>query len=92
MAKVALEALKGIKTMSELASDYRVHSVQIGKWKKELLERLPEVFERGKPRTEVDFEKKEEQLHSKIGQLTMEVDWLRKKYKQLYPEAGGGQS
>jgi putative transposase len=47
-ARVALEAVKGIKTLSELSSEHGVHSVVIAGWKRQLLERAPEVFERGK--------------------------------------------
>ncbi|MDL1968812.1 MAG: transposase [Deltaproteobacteria bacterium] len=47
-ARIALDAIKGQKTMSELASEYRVHSNQIGRWKKQLLESAPDIFNRGK--------------------------------------------
>jgi len=82
-AQVGLEALKGIRTVSEIARDFEVHPVQVSQWKKEIQDRLPEVFGR---RPEVDpakVEKQEQQLHQKIGQLSVEVDWLKKKCRQL---------
>ena len=54
-ARIALDAIKGQKTMSELASEYGVHSNQIGRWKKQLLESAPDIFTRGKDKeTEKD--------------------------------------
>ena len=82
-ARVALEALKGLKTINQLAADYEIHPVQVGKWKKELQERLPEVFEKPK-KADLAKEKREEaRLERKVGQLTMELDWLKKKCEQL---------
>ena len=82
-ARVALEAVKGIKTISEIAQEYEIHPIQVSHWKKELLERLPEIFDRKGETTNRDKDKEQEHLHKKIGQLTMEVDWLEKKCKQL---------
>ncbi len=82
-ARVGLEALKGIKTVNEIARDYEVHPVQVSHWKKELQERLPEVFEKPRKRDQEAAAREKEQLHTKIGQLTMKVDWLKKKCKQL---------
>jgi transposase-like protein len=82
-AKVGLEALKGIKTLAEIAQEYEVHPTQISQWKTILLERLPEVFTRG-PTAEVkQAEREVARLHEKVGELTMELDWLKKKSKQL---------
>ena len=78
-AKVALEAIKGQKTVAELAGEYQVHANQIGQWKKQLLESLPEVFGR---RREQDAAKQQEltnQLYQQIGQLKVELDFLKKK-------------
>lgn len=82
-SQVALEAIKGIKTLSEIAREYEVHPVQVTQWKKELQERLPEVFGRKSAFDEQKAEKQEQRLHQKIGQLTVEVDWLKKKCRQL---------
>jgi len=82
-ATVALEALKGMNTVSEIAAKYEVHPVQVGNWKKELLERVPEIFERKNAARDKGSERLREQLEKKVGQLTMEVDWLEKKCVQL---------
>lgn len=82
-AQVGLEALKGIRTVSEIAREYELHPVQVSQWKKDIQERLPEIFGRKPEFDEKKAEKQEEQLHQKIGQLTIEVDWLKKKCKQL---------
>jgi transposase-like protein len=82
-AKVGLEALKGIKTIAEIAKEYEVHPTQISQWKTILSERLPEVFTSG-PTAEVkQAEREVARLHEKVGELTMELDWLKKKSKQL---------
>ena len=82
-ARVALEATKGIKTLSEIAREFEIHPVMVGKWKTDMLDRLPELFEGSTSGKNKDAEKDKEQLHRKLGQLTMEVDFLEKKCKQL---------
>ncbi len=82
-AKVAIEAIKGIKTLSEIAKEYEVHPVMVSAWKKDMMERLPEVFEKKNTRKDKLTEKETEQLQRKVGQLTMEVDFLEKKCRQL---------
>ena len=78
-AKVALEAIKGDRSFSELASLYEVHPGQIGRWKKQLLEEIPDIFS-GKRNTLVkEDEKLKEKLYQEIGQLKVELDWLKKK-------------
>lgn len=80
-ARVALEAVKGQKTLNELASEFGVHPVQIAQWKRQLLDASPAAFESGRSgnRTERAQEQLIEQLYQQIGQLKVEVDWLRKK-------------
>ena len=79
-AKVALEAVKGEMTIAEISSKYSVHSTQISRWKKQLIEGLPTLFEDGriKPKDAVD-KSLIDQLYRQIGQLTVENDWLKKK-------------
>jgi transposase len=81
-AKVGLEALMGIKTVGQIARDYQVHPVQVTQWKGVLRDHLPELFEPRQAANE-DHEQLIAQLHEKIGQLSVEVDWLKKKCKQL---------
>lgn len=82
-ARVAIEAIKGIKTMSEIAAEFEIHPVMVSNWKKEMLEHVPEIFENKNARKDKDHDREKEQLHSKVGQLTMEVDFLEKKCRQL---------
>ena len=83
-ARVALEALTGLKTASEIASMYEVHPTQVSQWKRELSERTAGLFEgHAERKQELELEELEQRHHAKIGQLTLEVDWLKKKCKQL---------
>ena len=82
-AKVALEAIKKEKTMSQLSSEYGVHSNQINQWRKRLLEELPEVFSKKRQKKEKDTEDLQDELYRQIGQLKVELDWLKKKSKLL---------
>jgi len=81
-AKVGLEALMGVKTTSQIAREHQVHPLLVTQWKRTLLDRLPELFERGQQPPD-ESEKTIAQLHQKIGQLTVDLDWLKKKCKQL---------
>ncbi len=82
-AKVGLEALSGIKTVAELAREYQIHPTQVSQWKSQVQQRLPEVFESGPSAQAIESEREIERLERKVGQLTMELDWLKKKSKQL---------
>ena len=82
-AKVALEALKGEKTIAQLSSQFGVHPNQIGKWKKDLLERLPEIFSAKWKKEHKTDEELVEELYKQIGQLKVELDWLKKKSQLL---------
>jgi len=78
-AKVALEALKGQKTITELARIYEVHPNQIGQWKKQIQAELPKVFNGKRDREEKDQAELVGELYRQIGQLKVELDWLKKK-------------
>jgi len=77
-----MEALMGVKTVGQIAREYQVHPVQVTQWKGVIRDRLPELFESGQ-RPDTDQEALIAQLHEKIGQLTVEADWLKKKCRQL---------
>ena len=81
-ARVGLDAMMGIKTVAQLAREYQVHPVLVSQWKATIRERLPELFERGKPVND-DSERKLAALHEKIGELTVSLDWLKQKCRQL---------
>lgn len=79
-AKAALEAVRGERMVNEIASSIDVHPNQIGKWKKQLLESVAELFADGRNRNgRKDEEKLIERLYQEIGQLKVELDWLKKK-------------
>ena len=74
-AKVALAAISGLKTLSELASEYKVHPSQITRWKQELIENASDLFGKGKKK-EVDHDAEVAELHRVIGKLKAENDFL----------------
>jgi putative transposase len=76
--RVALDAIRGLKTASELASQYQIHPVQITQWKKQAIEGLPEVFQRSRPKKTKSEEEVTSPLYEEIGRLKMELDWLKK--------------
>ena len=78
-AKVALEAVKGLRSLSELGARYKVHPTQIAQWKKQLLENAPLVFERGRSGARPDAERLTAPLYQEIGRLKMELDFVQKK-------------
>ena len=82
-AKIGLEALKGIEPVHAIAAKHGVHPVQVSQWKKEVAERLPEVFTRKPDADVVDAKAREDELYRKIGRLEMELDWLKKKAGEL---------
>jgi transposase-like protein len=84
-ARVALEAIKGIKTVQEIAADNEVHPTQVTQWKSQMLAGASEVFDQGRVRRmeQETVEQDKERLERKIGQLVVEVDWLSKKCKEL---------
>jgi putative transposase len=78
-ARVALEAIRERKTTAELASHYKVHPNVITKWKRHAVTHLPELFSDKRDRDHQDQEALQAELYRQIGQLTMEVDWVKKK-------------
>ena len=80
-AKVAIEALQERETLSELSKKFGIHPNQITRWKKEFLERAPQLFEKTNPSDKED--KDLDKLYAKIGQLEMEREYLKKNLKKL---------
>lgn len=78
-AKVAIEAIKGQRSVNELAQEFGVHPSQINRWKKDLLETAPEAFSQNKEQDAKQIEMERDKLFRKVGQLQIEVDWLKKK-------------
>lgn len=82
-ARVALEALKSDKTMAQISSEYGVHVNQIRQWRQRLLEEIPNVFGDHRRKKEKESEEMTSELYKQIGQLKVEVDWLKKKSMML---------
>ena len=82
-AQVALAALKGDRTVNELASQFSVHPTLIHGWKKQLLAGAEEVFANGSKASAVDAEVVQAQLYEQIGRLKMELEWMKKKVAAL---------
>ncbi len=78
-AKVALAAIRGDKTVNELASDYGVHPVQISQWKKVLQEEAPRLLSSRRGRQHKDEEELKAALYQQIGQRKVALDWVKKK-------------
>lgn len=83
-AKVAVEAIKGQRTVNEIASAYGIHPYQVTQWKRQALEQLPEIFSNGRARSQVADEELRDRLYQEIGQLKVELDWLKKKSSLLH--------
>ncbi len=79
-AKVALEAIKGMKTLSQIAREYSIHPLQVSKWKKKLLDNAKDLFEDGRiAKTQPESEQLIKELYEQIGMLKVENDFLKKK-------------
>lgn len=81
--KVALEAVKGLKTRNEIAAQFELHPMQVSQWKKQLLEEGADVFQRKNRKADAGTGPNEEQLYEQIGRLKMELEWLKKKSDTL---------
>ena len=78
-ARVAVEAIRGEKTLSQLGSQFQVHPVQIAQWRKAALKQLEESFADGRTRKAGESEFDTEVLYEQIGRLKMELEWVKKK-------------
>ena len=81
--KVVIEALKERKTMSALAKEFSLHPQQITDWKRKAMDALPELFGKDSPAAALDIETITAPLYQKIGQLEVELDYLRRVQKKL---------
>lgn len=86
--KVAIEAIKGQKTLNELAAEYGVHPSQITQWKKQAVEEISMGFSGGRGRRERSDETLVASLYQEIGQLKMEMDWLKKSQSGVWKRRG----
>jgi transposase-like protein len=87
-ARIALVALRGEQTLSQISSEYQVHPTQIGLWKKQVLDNLPELFkDRRKKEKQAELVQREQvdSLYKIIGQRDLELDWLKKKVSMFNP-------
>jgi putative transposase len=82
-ARVALEALKEEKTMAQLSSEFGVHVNQIRQWRQKLLEELPSLFSDRRKKRDKEGEELLSELYRQIGQLKVELEWLKKKSQVL---------
>jgi len=81
--QVAIEALKGHKTLAELASEFGLQSNQISTWKRQLLEGADDIFSKKVKRQEESFDDERDRLYQQVGKLQVELDWLKKKTGHL---------
>jgi len=77
--QVALEAVKGLKTLNEIAAEHQVSPTQVSQWKRDLLANGVAVFRNNQARQEAEQAKRETELYEQIGRLKMELEWLKKK-------------
>lgn len=87
-ARLAIEAIKGQKTLNELAAEYGVHPGQITQWKKQALEEITNGFSGGRGRRERSEEALVASLYQQIGQLKVELDWLKKSQSGVWKKRG----
>jgi len=81
--KVALEAAKGAKTLSQLAEQYQLHPGQISEWKRQLLDEGANVFQSNQAQKQREQAAQEAELYEQIGRLKVELEWLKKKFAPL---------
>ena len=78
-AKVGLEAVRGVKTINEIAQEFGVHPMQVGQWKREIQSQAKTLFEGKRGPQPVSAHSTPDRLYGEIGRLKMELDWLKKK-------------
>ncbi len=81
-AKVALEALRGDRTIQEIAAKHKVHPNQVSTWKRQAMDGLGEVFSNGPDKARMDHDDEVRDLHAKIGELTVVNDFLARGFKR----------
>ena len=82
-ARVALEAIKGARTLNELAGQFEVHPTQVVQWKQRLVAGASDLFTGGVERDAAQEAQLRDQLYQQIGQMKVELDWLKKKHELL---------
>lgn len=84
-ARIAMEAIRGVKTVSEIAAENNVHPTQVRKWKIDLSQKAPDLFERANApdHEKLAMEQNCERLERKVGQLVIEKEFLEKKCVEL---------
>ena len=82
-SKVAIEAVKGNKTINELASEFEIHPTQVKAWKQQLIEESQEIFSCKKDRKEEIVIQERDRLYAQVGRLAVELEWLKKKTGHL---------
>ena len=86
-AKVALELIKGVKSMSKISSEYEVHQTQLSKWKSTLINNASQIFERNDisqiQKIKEEFEQEKLKYHETIGKMAMQIEFLKKKSDEL---------
>ncbi len=88
-ARVALEAIREEKTVAQIAAEYGVHPNQIRQWRQKLLEEVPQLFSDRRRSAEKDGGELQAELYRQIGQLKVELDWLKKKSQMLLLKGKG---
>jgi transposase-like protein len=83
-AKVGLEAVRGVKTINEIAQDYGVHPVQVSQWKREIQDQAKTLFEGKRGPQPVSAHSAPDRLYGEIGRLKMELDWLKKSQRSAH--------
>jgi transposase len=84
-AKIGFEAIRGIKTIQQIAKENQIHPTQVNQWKQTLLQEACGLFDsKHATQSQEDWEKERERLHAKIGKQSVEIDWLAKKCEQLH--------